>query len=149
MGKRRSNCAVGWRISPLADAEILLVKSLPYRVVMVASLSVLACSDPQALPGELDAILLSPNGREGAASFEIDAVIDQIEALSSMKVYSEIVDNRTRVIVVARAGSDLRFRFFTPDVHRPPAVRILDVAGPTNALRPTLDEYFVDFVRVQ
>ncbi len=110
---------------------------------------VLACSDPQPLPGELDAVLLSPHGREGAASIEVDAVIHQIEAPSSTVVYSDIIDGRTRVILVARSGTHLTFRFLAPDVHRPPDVRILEVASPANELRSGLDGYRVDFAKVQ
>ena len=107
------------------------------------------CSDGQPVPGELDVFLVTPHQIESAAVVELVGVVDQILSAPSGAVFSEVVDGRTRIAVLMRGAGQVWFRVFVPDVKNPPEFRILEVADGTNAIRPDLEGYRLQFEPVR
>ena len=106
---------------------------------------IVACGDSQ--PGEVDVFLVSPNGPESAAIVELDGVFDRVSAPPSAVAFSEIVDGRTRVAIMMRTHGEVWFSVLVPNVSDPPPGRVLEVAGPTNAIRANVEDYGLQFGR--
>lgn len=117
---------------------------------LTVALVVAACSNegPQSGPGTMTATLSSPNGAEGAAVVTLlGDGIGAISALGGTEVHSRPGDSSVRIVLINQTGGDLSFQVAVPDTTRPPAAVVAEVAGPDDALRPTVDGYTVEFSR--
>lgn len=122
----------------------------PLLVVLLVGIPALAaCGDdaPAPEPGFVDVSLTSPNGAEGAAIFLVsEEPVTRAETSSGVAFVRQAPDG-SRIVLVRDVGGDLTFRMEVEDIHRPPAVEVLEVAGPDDAVRATLDGYRVEVGR--
>jgi len=112
-------------------------------------LMVSACADvaPVSGPGTLTAVLVSPNGDEGAAviSFPITGV-GEIAAVSG-ETFSLVDGNTVTVVVINEPGGELSFSMALADTTQKPLGLIEQVAAPNDRLRTTLAGYELEFRR--
>ncbi len=108
-----------------------------------------ACRDagPIGGPGAFDAVLVSPNGAEGAALVALsgDGLGDAV-GLGDTEVFRSDDSGSTRVVLVNHAGGDLAFRIEVADTTRPPSVLVEQVAGPDDELRADLSAYRLELL---
>jgi len=119
-------------------------------LVLAAFLVLGACDDPGSPeprgPGSIQVDLVSPNGAEGSAVFELQ-IGSSVGAVSSFAgdVYYE--HNRgletSRVIVVMDVPGQVSFKVSTQDVGEVPSVTLLQVADGEDRLRASLSGYDV------
>ena len=115
--------------------------------VLVAALS--GCfSDPVGggprQAGEMTATVVSPNGDEGSAILEVAS--GTIVAVGSTESYTQVYGVATapaRVVVVRLEPGEIALHLVAADVNHPPELRVVQVAGPDNALRTDLSGYSV------
>ncbi len=109
-----------------------------------------ACSDegPVSGPGTMTATLVGPNGAEGAALVSIlGDGIGSVSGVGTTTVHARSGDSELRLVLIDQTGGTLSFEVAVPDTTQPPAVVIHEVAGPDDALRPSVDGYTVEFAR--
>lgn len=101
-----------------------------------------------ARSGEMRASLVSPHGFEGAAVLEVVSgeMLDVASPGPFVRVYWGPANVR-RVVVIRRDPGEISFRLLARDVNDPPELRVLEVAGPDDALRPSLSGYSVTVTR--
>jgi hypothetical protein len=107
------------------------------------------CDDevqPIAEPGTIEVVVASPAGAEGAALIEVGAAVSGATSPGG-QAFVRPVGASTRVAIVRTAGGELRVLFDVPDVHRPPEMRLLQVAGPDDQLRADLSGYRLEVSR--
>lgn len=128
----------------------------PIRTVEIAAVVIttvfLACDSTPAEvtgPGELQALLISPNGAEGAAVIELAGEgIGAVTAFpGSGRVFAERVGSTVRVVVVLDQPGEIRFRVAVDDVSDPPTGAVLEIADGSNEMRQSLAGYSVEFAR--
>ncbi|MBT8488170.1 MAG: hypothetical protein HKN72_16945 [Gemmatimonadetes bacterium] len=115
-----------------------------------AALFLTACSDegPVSGPGTITATLVGPNGSEGAAVVSLlGDGIGSVSGVGNTSVHARSGDSSLRVILIDQTGGTLSFEVAVPDTTQPPAVVIHEVAGPDDALRPSVDGYTLEFAR--
>ncbi len=108
-----------------------------------------ACGDagPVAGPGTLTAVVVSPNGSEGAAVISFPSSnIGAIGAVSG-EVFSRIDGGTLTVVVINEPGGELAFSMALADTTQQPQGVIEQVAAPNDVLRTTLAGYTVEFRR--
>lgn len=119
------------------------------RLPLILGVLVLAACDaggPERLAGTWTATLVSPNGAEGAAVVELEgAGITAIRPLDG-RVFSSIGDDGARVVVVRETPGIVRFEVDLAGAPGVPEARVVEVAGPDDALRP-LEGYTVEVAR--
>ena len=113
------------------------------RLVAVSLFALAACESAGPTPGELEATLISPNGPEGAAVFEIAALGLGPITMQGGQVFTSETGQVTRVVVILDAPGQLAFRIAVDDVDAPPGVTVLEVADGDNNLQPSLSGYGV------
>jgi len=118
-------------------------------MVMLLVTTLASCNDNPTSgdvqqPGEMTATLISPNGAEGSALLEVSSgtVLGVAPVESYVHVY-RVAANPVRIVVLRLQPGDIAFRLTTGDVNRPPELRIVDVGGPDDQLRPSLSGYSV------
>lgn len=122
-------------------------------LTLALALTTAACGDDggPSGPGELSAVVVSPNGPEGAAVVRVSgkAVVGAQAFEGEGQVFSAQPDSLTTgVVVVRNAPGTLRFRLQVRDRGAPPpAAILLQVSDPDNRLRPSLAGYKVQFER--
>ena len=95
-------------------------------------------------PGPVTVTVVSPAGAEGGAVFRVtDPDISGVTAPDGV-VFVRQVGQEARVVLVRDGAGQLRFRMEVADIHRPPSVRLLEVSGPDDELRPDLMGYEVE-----
>lgn len=108
-----------------------------------------ACDDPGPVPGPgtLTAVVVSPNGPEGAAvvSFPSEGV-GEIGAVSG-EVFSRVENGSVTVVVINEPGGDLAFSVALADTTQKPLGLVEEVAAPDDKLRSTLAGYALEFRR--
>lgn len=122
----------------------------PFAAVAAFVLFLAACSDegPVSGPGTMTATLVGPNGPEGAAVISLlGDGIGAVSGVGNTAVHARSGESTLRLILVDQVGGTLAFQVAVPDTTQPPAVVIHEVAGPDDALRPSVDGYSVEFVR--
>lgn len=117
----------------------------------LAALSVLvvvACGDDGTSgpePGWLTVHIESPTGVEGAALLFVDQEIVRT-SVGPLTIFTEPDGAGVRIAVLRATPGGLDFRIEVDDVNDPPAVELLQVAGPDDQLRD-LDAYSVELRR--
>ena len=109
-----------------------------------------ACTDagPVSGPGTVDAVLISPNGAEGAALVVLSGDgLGAVVGLGGTEVYRSDEVGATRVVLVNRVGGDLAFQLEVADTTRLPSTFIEQVAGPDDELRVDLTTYRLELLR--
>ncbi|MBW3535156.1 MAG: hypothetical protein KY453_08070 [Gemmatimonadetes bacterium] len=98
--------------------------------------------------GEMRASLVSPHGAEGSAVLEVVSgeILDVASPGPFVRVYWGI-SNVRRVVVIRRDPGEIAFRLLARDVNDPPELRVLEVGGPDDVLRPSLSGYSVTVTR--
>ena len=128
----------------------------PIRTVLIGTVVIttmfLACDSTPAEvtgPGEMQALLVSPNGAEGAAVIELAGEgIGAVTALrGSGRVFAERVGATVRVVVVLDQPGEIRFHVAVDDVSDPPTGAVLEIADGSNEIRQSLAGYSVEFAR--
>lgn len=105
------------------------------------------CTDgPAPGPGTLAASLVSPHGAEGAAVLElVGPGIEGVSGGAGARVWGRPGGGDTvAVVVVADQPGALTFRVAVADTLLRPEVRVVEVAGPDDALRGVLAGYRVE-----
>ena len=101
-----------------------------------------AC-DSQAAPGSLTAMLVSPNGPEGAAYVTLFGPGITVSPLGA-RTFSHAVGDTVHVVLVRDQPGDLSFLINVPDTTQRPAVVIREVAGGDNRLRANASAYHLE-----
>jgi hypothetical protein len=105
-----------------------------------------ACdSSSPTTAGTLTAVLVSPNGEEGAAVLDVSGTVESISAANGVSLHTTPVATGTRVIVVRLTPGELSLKVTVPDVSRPPGVTVVEVADGDDKLRQSLAGYRVEF----
>lgn len=123
----------------------------PGAALLTAALLLAACSTdegPRSGPGTMTATLSGPNGPEGAAVVTLlgDGV-GAVTAVGGTEVHSRSGDGGVRIVLINEVGGDLLFRVAVADTTQPPSTVVVEVAGPDDELRSSVDGYTVEFAR--
>lgn len=115
---------------------------------LAAALALAACggdgpSDPPRNPGQVSAVLVSPNGAEGAALVELTGAGVRDVMLVGGQAFVQ-AGNPARVLLVLGTPGEVRFSVLLDDKASVPTARVLEVSDGGNNLRPSLDGYRVD-----
>ena len=98
-------------------------------------------------PGTLDAVLISPNGAEGAAVLQlIGPGLGQVTATEG-NVFAEHGSDGVRLVIVLDQPGDIKFRIAVDDVGDFPAWEVIEVADGANELRASTSGYSMEFAR--
>ena len=121
------------------------------RILSALTLALLvACADegPVSGPGTMTAVLVSPNGAEGAALLILlGSGVGQITRVGDTEVYSYSSANATQIVLINQAGGDLSFQVAVADTTDLPSVVVQEVAGPDDELRTPTSGYDLEFIR--
>jgi hypothetical protein len=95
-------------------------------------------------PGSLIATLVSPNGHEASAVFEVTggAGLGEVST-DGGEVFFQHLEDSSRVVVVMDAPGEIEFLIETDDIGRFPDVEAIQVADGRNELRASLSGYEV------
>ncbi len=109
----------------------------PLQLLLLAVVA-LGCSDPHGpgRPSGFTLAVVSPNGAEGAALLDVAAAQVIGVTSESAVVHTQVEGDRLMVVLVRVQPGELRAFVEVSDATRPLDVRLVQVAGPTNALRP-------------
>jgi hypothetical protein len=101
-------------------------------------------------PGSFLATLVSPNGDEGSAVFELTGGVE-LGAVTGFggEVFHQHFGGSTRVVVVLDQPGQISFRIGTGDVGEPPEAAVIQVADGENELRPSVAAYRVEITEVE
>lgn len=98
-------------------------------------------------PGILNAVLISPNGAEGAAVLQlIGPGLGQVTAAEG-DVFAEHGSDGVRLVIVLDQPGDIKFRIAVDDVGDFPTWEVIEVADGANELRPSSSGYSMEFAR--
>jgi len=97
-------------------------------------------------PGDLFATMVSPNGNEGSAVFELSGGVG-LGTVSPVggEVFYEHSGSSTRIAVIMDEPGEVRFQIRTENVGHLPEVTVIQVADGENDLRTSLSGYKVEF----
>jgi hypothetical protein len=114
--------------------------------VAVAALLTASCdnSTGSSGPGPLSAVLVSPNGNEGAAVLDVVGSVESVTTPDGVSAYTTPAANGLRIVLVRLDAGPLSMTLKVPDISNPPALSVVEVAGPDNALRQSLAGYRVE-----
>ena len=107
-----------------------------------------ACdSNPTAVsgPGELHALVVSPNGPEGAAVLELRGAGLGTVSMSGGYAFGEPSAGSMRLVVVLNQPGDIAFTISVDDVGNVPTATIVEVSDGANQLRASSAGYTVEF----
>lgn len=101
----------------------------------IAAVALLGCDDPAAQRGPLRVTLVSPNGAEGGALFELplEGVVS-VGAATGALLESQSGGRRWVALLMSQPGP-ISLDLVVEDPTRPPAVRLVQVSGPDNQAR--------------
>jgi hypothetical protein len=114
--------------------------------IAVMSLAATACDSTQpGGSGTLKAVLVSPNGAEGAAVLDVTGTVESVTAPGDVTVFTTPSANGTRVIVMRLTPGELSMNIAVPNVSTRPVVTVVEVADGDDKIRPSLTGYQVTF----
>lgn len=112
-------------------------------------LALFACSDEgprPAEPGVVTVTLTSPAGPEGAALFNAAGEVGDLTMVGG-QAFARVDGSVTRVAMVAHEPGTLSVRMEVANVHEPPTLTLVQVAGPDDQLRANLAGYSLEVER--
>ena len=119
------------------------------RLVLFAALVLTAVScdstEPKGGPGTVTAVLVSPNGPEGAAVLDVNGVVESFTATNDVSVYTTPSSTGTRVVLVRVTPGELSVKMKVSNTLEPPPVTVVEVAGGDDKLRASVSGYQVAF----
>jgi hypothetical protein len=101
-------------------------------------------------PGTLNVDLVSPNGAEGSAVFEVvgGTGLGVVTGFGG-EVFYEHGSDTTRVVVVLDMPGQIAFRIRSQDVRNLPSVTLVQVADGADQLRSSLAGYEVEILQLE
>lgn len=119
--------------------------------LLVLAILLTACGDdtPAPEPGQVVVSLVSPSGPEGGAVFDVSGESITSAESGASTVFVRQVEGRTRIILVREPAGALEFVLDVENIHQPPTVEMVEVAGPDDELRSSLSGYRVDVEAVR
>ncbi|MSR37120.1 MAG: hypothetical protein EXR95_10865 [Gemmatimonadetes bacterium] len=94
-----------------------------------------ACDDPVPREGLVRATLVSPNGLEGAALFEVPVEgVLSVKARVGLVLESRAAGTRQLAVVLSKPDT-IALELLVADAQRPPTLRLLQVSGPDDRMR--------------
>ena len=125
-------------------AVVIRAAALGFTLLGVGACDLLGPDGPRG-PGDLFATMISPNGDEGSAVFELTGGI-QLGTVSPIdgEVLYEHSGGSTRVAVIMDEPGEVRFQVRTENVGHLPEVTVIQVANGENQLRTSLSGYTVE-----
>jgi len=95
-------------------------------------------------PGTITVSVVSPFGAEGSAVLELKGgtALGTVSPLEGEVFYLHR-ESSSRVVVVLDSPGDIGFLVRTEDVGNPPEASLIQVAGPSDELRSSLEDYEV------
>ena len=119
------------------------------RIVLFAALALTAVScdstEPDGGPGTVTAVLVSPNGPEGAAVLDVSGAVESFTGTNDVSVYTTPASGGTRVIIVRLTPGELSVNMKVASTDEPPPVTVVEVADGDNRLRTSTTGYQVTF----
>lgn len=116
----------------------------------LVAFAVSGCGDqgPRSAPGRVTAVVMSPNGDEGAAWLTLygEGIVDVVGA-DDAEAFFERYEDSVRVVVVDDDGGPLRIFLSLADTTVALSGAVLEVADPEDRLREPLAGYSVEFER--
>lgn len=116
----------------------------PFLVATVLVAAGLAACDSGPDPGFVTVELVSPQGAEGAFLVEVRGGAAGAAVSADGTVFRHAVAGGERVAVIRDGAGPLSFRLEVADRGEPPAVELLQVAGPDDVLRADLGPYALE-----
>ena len=110
------------------------------------ALALVACSSDGTAPnrpGELSAVVVSPDGDLGAAVLELEGVAD-ITPLAG-RAFTQRNGDVLRVVIVLDEPGQIEFRIRLADMASQPAATIVEVADGDNQVPESISGYRVEF----
>lgn len=95
-------------------------------------------------PGTVTAVLVSPNGAEGAAVLDITGPVESLSANGDVSLYRTPSANGTRAILARLTPGELSMKISLADVSATPQIGVVEVAGGDDKLRSSLAGYRVE-----
>ena len=123
---------------------------MKYRFVLaVAALAFasLSCdsTEPGGGPGTVTAVLVSPNGAEGAAVLDVTGTVESFTPVDGVSMYTTPSSGGTRVVLVRLTPGELSVNLRVANTSEPPPVSVVEVADGDNKLRSPVSGYQVSF----
>ena len=123
-------------------------RAWPHRAILGAlALLLLSCDSDgtrPTVPGEIRAVLDSPDGDVGAAVLELTGVHD-LTAVTGL-AFTERNGDALRAVIILDEPGQLEFRIQATDVTGTLGATVLDVSDANDETPPTLSGYNVRFV---
>jgi hypothetical protein len=123
---------------------------------LLISSPVLACSDlgpgEAKGPGAIHVDLVSPNGAEGSAVFQMAGGmgLGEVTSFGGEVFYNHDYGSETsRVVVILDTPGQIQFKIRTADVRELPEITLIQVADGSDDLRISLDGYRIERVQVE
>jgi len=117
-------------------------------ILGIASCDLSGPSGPSG-PGWLHADLVSPNGQESAAVFELAGGRDLgAIVLDGGEVFDERDGSTIRIVVIMDSPGQIHLEIRTEDVAKIPSSAVVQVADEENRLRSSLTGYKLSFTKV-
>lgn len=122
---------------------------MKHRLVIAAAVSALlinAC-DNSTRPGgggTVNAVVVSPNGDEGAAVLDVVGTVESFTGTEGVSVYTTATTTGTRVVLVRLTPGTLSMKLALQDQDRLPAISVIEVADADDRVRPSIAGYAVE-----
>ena len=122
---------------------------MKHRFVIAVAVSVMlvAACDNSARPGgggNVDAVLVSPNGDEGAAVLDVTGTVESFTGTEGVSVYTTPTSTGTRVVLVRLTPGTLSMKLSLQDQDRLPAISVVEVADGDDRVRQSVAGYTVE-----
>jgi hypothetical protein len=125
------------------------LRNTSFALVLALALLEAGCGDegpPAPEPGTITVSVVSPAGAEGAALIEVAEPVTQVSAPGG-QAFARTEGASTRVAVIRDVAGVLSMILEVPDIHRPPEMLLVQVAGPDDRLRADLTGYRLEVER--
>ena len=114
--------------------------------VAAAALLLSACdnSNRPGGGGSISAVVVSPNGDEGAAVLDVVGTVESFTGTDGVSVYTTPTSTGTRVVLVRLTPGTLSMKLSVQDQDQLPAISVVEVADPDDRVRPSIAGYTVE-----